>query len=85
MKVYSTQSILDICIQSTGTIESLFDMLKLNNMNDLKIGMVQELNTIQPIKKRTVAFFKANNILTATDINRKKGRSFSSDFSRDFN
>ncbi len=81
--VFNTQTILDICLQSTGTIESLFDILKLNNMDTLFIGDKTQLEVIQPIKARTVNYYASNSIKPATEIN-ITGRSFSSDFSFDF-
>ncbi|MBI1837794.1 MAG: hypothetical protein HYR91_11080 [Flavobacteriia bacterium] len=82
--VFSTQTILDICLQTTGTVESLFDILKLNNMNSILIEDKRELEVIQPLKQRTVNYYASNNIRPATQLN-INNRSFSSDFSFDFN
>ena len=81
--VFNTQTILDICLQSTGTIESLFDIMALNNMNTLFIDDRTQLEVIQPIKTRTVQYYASNSIKPATEIS-ITGRSFSSDFSFDF-
>jgi hypothetical protein len=68
IKTSNTQTILDICLISTGTVESLFDLLKLNNLPDLSIQNVQQLQTIQPIKSRIVNYYLSNGIAPATNI-----------------
>jgi len=68
IKTSNTQTILDICLISTGTVESLFDLLKLNNLTDLSIQNIQQLNAIQPIKTRTVNYYLSNGITPATNI-----------------
>ncbi len=68
IKTSNTQTILDICLISTGTIESLFDLLKLNNLPDLSIQNIEQLQSIQPIKKRTVNYYLSNGIVPATNI-----------------
>ena len=83
VEVFPTQTILDICLQTTGTAESLFDILKLNSMSTIKLDGIRELEIIQPIKTLTVRHYQNNNIKPATGINRKV-RAFSSGFSFGF-
>lgn len=39
----SNQSILDISLQCCGTVEALFDLLKLNNLDQIKLQPIMEL------------------------------------------
>lgn len=63
------QSILDVCIQHTGSIETLFDVLELNSI-DL-MGPITEVITLQmpPVKnKNVVDYLQQNKIGLATDF-----------------
>lgn len=64
--VYSDQTILDVAIQTTGTTESLFEILKMNSMLSLSMKGINELEVPQPYKTLTVRYFKNNNIKPAT-------------------
>lgn len=64
--VYSDQTILDVAIQTTGTTESLFEILKMNSMMSLSMEGIKELEVPQPYKILTVRYFNNNNIKPAT-------------------
>jgi hypothetical protein len=64
--IYSDQTILDVAIQTTGTTESLFEILKMNALLSLEMEGINELEVPQPYKTLTVRYFKNNNIKPAT-------------------
>jgi hypothetical protein len=71
VKVLSNQSILDICLLSTGTVESMFDILKLNNLKSLSIKEINSLEVINPVKNKVVSYYITNSISPATEINKE--------------
>lgn len=67
--VLHNQSLLDTCLQHTGTIESLFDLALVNGLSvtdDLKAGQAFEVpNNIQK-DKDILNYYTAKNIQPAT-------------------
>ncbi len=63
------QSLLDICVQYTGTIETLFDLMHLNSLGMDEI-ISEPIQLILPTisKKAIVNHINSNNIQIATDL-----------------
>ena len=62
------QSLLDICVQETGTIETLFDVLHLNQL-DMTFAITEPVQLIMPpvVKKQIVDYISTNKIQMSTD------------------
>lgn len=62
------QSLLDICVQETGTIETLFDVLHLNQL-DMTNAITEPVQLIMPpvVKKQIVDYISTNKIQMSTD------------------
>jgi hypothetical protein len=68
VKILTNQSILDFCLQTCGSAEALFDVMKLNSLNDLMVTPLIELNVPDLIKnQRVVDFYKNNNITPGSE------------------
>jgi len=81
-KVNNGQSIIDLTIQHTGSIEGLFALLHLNGLKSLSV-LPQAIEVPQPLNTKIVAFFQAESIQLATNV--PQSGSFSNSFSNDFN
>jgi hypothetical protein len=81
-KVNNGQSIIDLTIQHTGSIEGLFDVLHLNGLKSLSV-LPQSIEVPQPLNTKIVAFFQTESIQLATNV--PQSGSFSNSFSNDFN
>ncbi len=63
------QSLLDVCIQHTGTLETLFDLLELNSLD-----MMHAITSVYPLElppvknKEVVNYLNQNKIGLATDF-----------------
>jgi hypothetical protein len=80
--VKNGQSLIDLVIQHTGSIEALFDLMHLNGLKSLmEIPAVLEVPTV--INKKVFAFFQTESIQLATNV--PLSGSFSNSFSNDFN
>lgn len=85
VKILTTQSILDFCLQTCGSAEALFDVMKLNSLNDLFVQPLIDLNVTDLIKNQRVVDFYKNNNITPGTIDRDFLLQFSLDFNCDFN
>ena len=80
--VKNGQSLIDLAIQHTGSVEGLFDLMHLNGLKSLnEIPEVLEVPTV--VNKKVVAFFQSESIQLATNV--PHSGSFSNSFSNDFN
>lgn len=63
------QSLLDVCVQETGTIETLFDVLHLNQLN-MTEAITEPVQIIVPsvAKKQIVDYITTNKIQMSTDF-----------------
>lgn len=69
MKVANQQSILDIAIQETGTVESVIDIAQRNSISitdDLEIGTVVATGPI--INNAIAKYYAARSIRPATQV-----------------
>lgn len=66
--VRNNQTILDVCIEQTGSLESIFELALLNNISITEaLENGQELNTELPVKElEIVQHYKSNDISPAT-------------------
>ena len=63
------QSLLDLALQHTGTIESVFDLAEANNLNitdDVQAGKTLVLPTEAFSNKDILAYYTAKNLQPAT-------------------
>jgi hypothetical protein len=85
-KILPNQSILDIALCNTGSLESLFDILHLNNMLSLDLQEGVELKLPNVVNSKIVDYYKTNNIQFATGVSDDFYQGdFNTDFNNDFN
>lgn len=90
MKLITTlpkESILDVCLSQCGSLEAIFDIIKLNALPDINLlpGM-QLIIPKAPINKVIVDWYKANNIRPTTGVDASFYiGDFNNDFNNDFN
>lgn len=80
----NNQSILDIAVQHSGTVEALFDIIKSNQLTDLHISDRQIL-AVPTILKPAISKHFTNRNKTAATMPRNDFGAFSSAFSNAFN
>lgn len=65
VKRKNNQSILDVCVEHTGSIETLVEIMELNSFSSLDVDQKNiEISTV--LKPSVVNFFKVNNQSPAT-------------------
>jgi hypothetical protein len=62
------QSIWDVCIQHTGSIESVFSILNENNKKDSDLITGEELFISKKINKKVAQFFNDNKLVPASIV-----------------
>jgi hypothetical protein len=60
ISVYPNQSILDVALQHTGTIEQLFAVMSANNMTELPLDATDEFYIPTVIHTEVVTYYKSN-------------------------
>lgn len=69
--VLHNQSLLDVCLQHTGSIESVFELAMANDLaitDDVQAGQILELPEGIAMDKDILNYYKAKNIQPATKI-----------------
>jgi len=62
-----TQSLFDICLQETGTIESLFEILNANSLTDIDVeNLMLSIPSSVKTNKNVLNYFKNNSIKPAS-------------------
>lgn len=79
----NNQTILDLCLQYCGTIEALFEFIKLNSLTEIDIS-TQEYY-IPPVLREKIVKYYQDNDLEVASIDRNFYNLFSNDFNCDFN
>jgi hypothetical protein len=64
--VKNNQSILDIAVQHSGTVEALFDILKANSLSDLIIEGMDSLEVPTVRNPKIIQHFQSRNKMAAT-------------------
>jgi hypothetical protein len=81
-KVNNGQSLIDLTIQHTGSIEALFELMHLNGLKSL-MAIPEVIEVPTAVNKKVVAFFQTESIQLATNV--PQSGSFSNSFNNDFN
>lgn len=84
VSIYPTQSILDVTLQHSGTIEQLFDVLKANNLEELPVLPTDTFYIPTVVFSEVVNHYKNNNKQLAS-LNEDFYGAFSFGFSNGFN
>lgn len=69
--VLHNQSLLDVCLQHTGSIEGVFELAMNNNLSitdDIQVGKILNLPEGITTDKDILNYYKAKNIQPATAI-----------------
>lgn len=72
--VLHNQSLLDLAIQHTGTIESVFELAEANTLNiadDVQAGKILILPTEAFTNKEILAYYTAKNLQPATAFSKE--------------
>jgi hypothetical protein len=84
VSVKDNQSVLDIAMQHSGTVEALFEIIKSNQLSDLDISGRQSLE-VPTILKPTISKHYVNRNKTASTMPNYEFGGFSNAFSNAFN
>lgn len=82
VQITNGQSLIDLAVQHTGSVESLFDWMHLNNLTALN-QLPSALETPAVVNLKVVDFFKTERFQSATNV--APVGSFSNSFSNSFN
>ncbi len=66
VKVLHNQTIFDIALQHTGSIESAFEILINNNKNVIEVIQNEELNISEIVNKKIQEYYLAKSITIAS-------------------
>lgn len=66
IEVLNNQTLLDVVLQFTGAIENLFEVIRFNNLSELKINEGEILNIEKASNPKLVAYFQEKKITCAS-------------------
>lgn len=83
--VLQGQSLLDIAVQTCGSVEAAFDLAVANNLDiDDKLIAGQELDAVSTTDTQIVNYYKNRNIKPATSATGERERTFDNSFDGTF-
>ncbi len=73
-QILNKQSLIDIAIQATGSIEGVFELALMNNLSvTQKLEVSQKILTVEPINKQIKEYYQSSGIYPATDMMEDEG------------
>lgn len=81
--VLPNQTIFDIALQESGSIESVFEIMKTNSLGSLLVVPLSELQTPSISNKKVNEYYLKHNIRPASTLKKRK-KSFNKSFNISF-
>lgn len=81
--VLKNQTIFDVALQQSGSIESVFEMMKINSMSNLLVAPFSQIVPPGVLNQKVIDYYKIKSIVPASAL-KKRNKSFNKSFNSSF-